>query len=197
MPSIILPKTGGGQASFVDVTDTTAAAADVASGKYFYTSSGVLTQGTSSGGGGGLVYERGSFKPSEDIARPTISFANTHTSLPIFIDMYDTSPESTSTTNSNVYFTYTDSLYLTGGIGFPRTASNRYYGHVLAGYRSSSGVSGYTSQFAYPSTNTTDTSSPYPRYFVSLTNFRPSMGTTRYWRAGRTYEWIAVWAPTS
>ena len=51
VPSVNLPKTGGGTASFVDVTDTTAAAADVASGKYFYTSSGVRTQGTSSGGG--------------------------------------------------------------------------------------------------------------------------------------------------
>lgn len=41
-----LPKTGGGTASFTDVTDTTAAASDVASGKYFYTSAGVRTQGT-------------------------------------------------------------------------------------------------------------------------------------------------------
>lgn len=49
--SILLPKTGGGTASFVDITDTTAAAADVASGKYFYTASGVRTQGTASGGG--------------------------------------------------------------------------------------------------------------------------------------------------
>lgn len=53
VPSVTLPKTGGGTASFTDVTDTTAAASDVASGKYFYTSAGVLTQGTSSGGGGG------------------------------------------------------------------------------------------------------------------------------------------------
>lgn len=52
VPSVNLPKTGGGTASFVDVTDTTAAAADVASGKYFYSSAGVRTQGTSSGGGG-------------------------------------------------------------------------------------------------------------------------------------------------
>jgi len=51
VPSVTLPKTGGGTASFVDVTDTTAAASDVASGKYFYTSAGVRTQGTSSGGG--------------------------------------------------------------------------------------------------------------------------------------------------
>lgn len=52
VPAVTLPKTGGGTASFTDVTDTTAAAADVASGKYFYTASGVRTQGTNSGGGG-------------------------------------------------------------------------------------------------------------------------------------------------
>lgn len=52
VPSVLLPKTGGGTASFTDVTDTTAAASDVASGKYFYTSAGVRTQGTSTGGGG-------------------------------------------------------------------------------------------------------------------------------------------------
>ena len=51
VPAVTLPKTGGGTASFVDVTDTTAAAADVASGKYFYTAAGVRTAGTSSGGG--------------------------------------------------------------------------------------------------------------------------------------------------
>ena len=53
VPSVLLPKTGGGTASFTDVTDTTAAAADVAVGKYFYTAAGVRTQGTNSGGGGG------------------------------------------------------------------------------------------------------------------------------------------------
>ena len=52
VPAVNLPKTGGGTATFTDVTDTTAAAGDVASGKYFYTAAGVRTQGTSSGGGG-------------------------------------------------------------------------------------------------------------------------------------------------
>lgn len=52
VPSVTLPKTGGGTASFTDVTDTTAAASDVATGKYFYTAAGVRTQGTNSGGGG-------------------------------------------------------------------------------------------------------------------------------------------------
>lgn len=52
VPAVTLPKTGGGTASFTDVTDTTASAADVTSGKYFYTAAGVRTQGTNSGGGG-------------------------------------------------------------------------------------------------------------------------------------------------
>lgn len=52
VPAVQLPKTGGGTATFTDVTDTTAAAADVASGKYFYDAAGVRTQGTASGGGG-------------------------------------------------------------------------------------------------------------------------------------------------
>ena len=52
VPGVTLPKTGGGSATFYDVTDTTAAASDVASGKYFYTSAGVRAQGTNSGGGG-------------------------------------------------------------------------------------------------------------------------------------------------
>lgn len=52
VPAVQLPKTGGGTALFTDVTDTTAAASDVATGKYFYTAAGVRTQGTNSGGGG-------------------------------------------------------------------------------------------------------------------------------------------------
>lgn len=53
VPAVTLPKTGGGSATFTDVSDTTAAASDVASGKYFYTAAGTRTQGTASGGGGG------------------------------------------------------------------------------------------------------------------------------------------------
>lgn len=48
--SVTFPVSGGGDATFYEVSDTTAAAADVASGKYFYTSSGIKTEGTASGG---------------------------------------------------------------------------------------------------------------------------------------------------
>ena len=76
VPAVTLPKTGGGTASFTDVTDTTAAAADVASGKYFYTAAGVRTQGTASGGGGGgltliYTYSFGSFSGTSTSATDT------------------------------------------------------------------------------------------------------------------------------
>ena len=49
---LTVPQTGGGTAKFTEVSDTTATAADVSNTKYFYTASGVRTQGTNSGGGG-------------------------------------------------------------------------------------------------------------------------------------------------
>lgn len=52
VPAVQLPISGGGTATFTEITDTTATASDVATGKYFYTSAGVKTQGTNSGGGG-------------------------------------------------------------------------------------------------------------------------------------------------
>lgn len=57
VPSVLLPKTGGGTATFTDVGDTTATAADVAQGTYFYTAAGVRTAGTASGGTGGITQD--------------------------------------------------------------------------------------------------------------------------------------------
>lgn len=74
VPAVELPKQGGGTATFTDVTDTTAAAADVASGKYFYTASGVRTQGTNSGGGG-------SSKNAQTAQSTTRSTSSTYTEV--------------------------------------------------------------------------------------------------------------------
>lgn len=85
VPSVKLPKTGGGTATFTDVTDTTAAASDVATGKYFYTSAGVKTAGTNSGGGGmnvqyyiGADYARATSYTATDVTL-TVSTTGTYT----------------------------------------------------------------------------------------------------------------------
>ena len=52
VPAVTLPKTGGGTATFTDVTPTTATDSDVASGKVYFKADGTQSTGTSSGGGG-------------------------------------------------------------------------------------------------------------------------------------------------
>lgn len=52
VPSINVPKTGGGTAVFVDPSVVTAVASDVASGQYFIASDGTLTQGAVSSASG-------------------------------------------------------------------------------------------------------------------------------------------------
>lgn len=55
VPAVDLPQTGGGTARFIEPSVTTATAADVAAGKYFFDAAGNYTEGTSTGGGGGFV----------------------------------------------------------------------------------------------------------------------------------------------
>lgn len=66
VPSVLLPKTGGGTATFTDVGDTTATAADVAQGTYFYTAAGVRTAGTSQGVEGSVYQDQDGFLVVDD-----------------------------------------------------------------------------------------------------------------------------------
>ena len=84
VPAVSLPKTGGGTASFTDVTDTTAVASDVATGKYFYTAAGVRTQGTNSGGGGGASnFVTGTFTTPSSAGASTLTIPYTGSGYPI------------------------------------------------------------------------------------------------------------------
>ena len=191
VPSIVVPVAGGGSATFVDPSPTTAGAADVASGKLFFDALGVLTQGTASGGGGsGLVYETGEYKPSSDVAQPTINFANTHSDRPFVVLIMDTGGSSVAQTDSALYWVIAN-FYDAFGVGAYITATSQYYARTQYAYKTSSGGSASGNNVTSLS-GTNNSSMPY---FLSNTSFKPYLGSnSRYFRSGRTYKWIAVWA---
>ena len=173
----------------VNISDTTAVASDVAQGKYFYTSSGVKTAGTASGGGGGLEYETGTWTPTEDVAEAWISFTNTHTTAPFLYYIIDSGDDFIGTASSNVLLIwYSPYLFTGNGLAYNSTGGAYY---VLGNYRYSTGT-------AVSNGNINETSA------ANISNWSTSTGikayvanTSRYWRTGRTYKWIAVWAPTT
>ena len=166
-----------------------------ANGTYDVTNLAQLIVNVAGGGGSGLTYEQGTYTPTSDIARPTISFANSHSTTPILVAMSDTSSYSSITSNSNTAFIFFDMYRLTG-VGFPYSTSSQRY--ELAGYvyRSSSSSTGVIAQVSYNSDNTGASQTTYSRYWVTESAFYPnSNSTSRYWRKNRSYKWIAVWGP--
>ena len=233
--SVTFPVSGGGDATFYEISDTTCTATDVLNSKYFYTSSGVKTQGTgtapsptlitksitangtydaedddadgyssvtvsvSGGGGNGLVYETGTWTPSEDIASYVISFANTHTEAPFYYLIVDATNSYSDTNNSNYFLEYVNQHQLTGAPIYESTTII-HYGEVRTTNRSGSATS-YTNgtlSVTAPYTDPSNTSTTSSRYWATETGIKAyTNSTSRYWRANRTYKWIAVWKPTT
>ena len=210
VPSILLPKTGGGTAQFDDTTiaSNAASASDILSGKLAYVngslitgtgtggggSAGTITQDgngylvvsdQAGGGGGGLEYEEGTWYCDEDINKKEISFSNTHDTAPLFVMLADVSSTGLSD-NDNIFcciINYT-SFYGPFVVG----ASNKY-GLMPYGYAYSGGISENSIYFS---------SSTYMATYLTASSFKAyTGGSNRYWRAGRTYKWFAVWPPTT
>lgn len=186
VPQVILPVDGGGTATFTDVSDTTATAGDVLSGKYFYTAAGVLTAGTAIKG---LVYETGTYTPESDVAKPFISFANAHSVRPAYILLSDTTGD-TPSANSTTVFAFFD-LYLPFGSTLVVPDSDPIYAMAFRIYEASTAPNGTW----YRITSLTGSAAKSMPYWVTSTGFYPYGGSnSRLFREGRTYKWIAVWA---
>lgn len=100
VPAVTLPKTGGGTAEFTDVSDTTAAAADVAAGKFFYTALGVKTEGTASGGGGVSNIVTGTFKGTTTGAAMDVTLNYSGSGYPIAVIIQPSEGSFNSTTGT-------------------------------------------------------------------------------------------------
>ena len=210
-----------GNTTLIDLTDTTAVASDVAQGKYFYGKDGVKTLGTASGGGGsvtqdqdgfivlpptggggggstGLVYESGTWTPSEDAISLTINFTDVHTNPPMSITFYDATGTTDAPSGSCFGFSWIDFYQVGGQAMVVSSSSTEWARAVCIAKTSDSAVSIWTYPINYPYSNTSSSSSTYYRYWVTESNFKPyANNASRYWRAGRTYKWIAVWKPTA
>lgn len=142
----------------------------------------------------GLEYESGTYTPTEDTQRPTINFSRTHTNTPVFVMIMGSSSERPAT--GGLGFWYYIDYEKTLGATIPYSASTNYYELVYLYYiRTGTTYTGTNAQLRYPSSETTDTSPNYPRYFVTPSNFKPGVSGTSQatFVANTQYKWIAIW----
>lgn len=144
----------------------------------------VLSPDGGGGGSGGVEYEEGTWTPSADTAIATISFANSHTSPPMIAYMFDSAPD-TMGSASDTYFGCC-TAFIGGLIDNIQDASFPFYGVHRRRY-----AVGSESRASFNSLTTVSN-------YITNTQFMPQGNNTgAYWRAGRTYKWIAVWPPTT
>lgn len=194
VPAVTLPQTGGGTVTFTDVSPTTAVDEDVTSGKIYFKADGSQSTGTGSGGGGGgLVYETGTYTPTENVAQPTINFADNHSTRPFYVTIFDVDESTKAPSSSVIYYSIT-SWYDYDGTAIKHMSSSKCYARTIYFYIN--GGTASSSGFTINSlTGTTNQSMPF---YLTTSSFSPYFGgTDRYLSSGRTYKWIAVWSPTT
>lgn len=177
VPSIQVPKTGSGTATFVDTSDADATAAGIMSGLTAYVD-GIKLVGTASGG---LEYETGSYSPSSNTnTAPTIYFAKEHAEPPAIMVMSDTST-SARAQNYFISWIYINYQKIIKDWAAPSGSNWRSWYNMCSYATSASAENIYSA-----SASTTP--------MVYKGNFSPYM-YGKSMRAGRVYNWIAIWAP--
>lgn len=182
----------------VDLSNDTVTAAHLEQGYTAHDATGAAILGTLVAGGGGLEYESGTWTTGTRVDRPTIPFVNAHEKCPAILYFGDATNEYNSRSNINYDFLYVDIEQVLGSPLWV-SSSAKAYGYCFYQFRlsNSSNLSNSNTRLTYSSSDPTDTSGAYPRYWVKPGSFQPwSYMDSRYWNIDRTYKWIAVWMPT-
>ena len=146
-----------------------------------------------SGGGGSTLITKsitanGTYDAEDDSA----------SEAPAFIMMVDATGTANTTSNTNMQFVWCD-YYKLYGIGMPWSSSEYRYASAYYAYRATN-TSALSVGGVHCSANSDNAGSGginYPRFWTDELGFTPnSASTSRYWRAGRTYKWIAIWRQT-
>lgn len=197
VPAVTLPKTGGGTARFDDVSETTATAADVASGKVFLAADGTVTTGTKAAPSGAVVV-------NADESYDVTDKATAQGILPVPFHAY-------INVTSNYWAYYNDS---STSFCFPIENGKTYTLTWADSYTSSLYRIAFTKSTNGPSTSSTSTSYRRSVYnaagtagveqngWVKTKSFTISNsslklcviqvdGTTALWTDGSIYSWFA------
>lgn len=193
--------------TYIDLTDTTAEASDVASGKYFYSAAGVRTAGTSSGGGASNVVE-GTFTCSSTTGTTqTITIPYTGSGYPIACMVF----VSGGAYNSAVSEWYNSTQrYAIGQWTMHKavqtssptysTSGNANYGVTAWIYKNSTSTSTSYSRSSAMNTNTFTASSPSAAgatcvRFRSSTQMQIFVASSSYGlMAGLEYQYIVIYS---
>ena len=187
---VTLPTSGGGTATFPFVegsqTITTNNTYDVTS----------LAQViVNVAGSVGYPYETGTWTTNSNIARPTVNFTNSHQDAPAIYYFYDGTGSYFSTGNTNHFTLFFDFEKI---LGAPLYSSDTDKAYAFIYYRSrtSSAFTGNSVLCSHSSSESGNSDTSYPKYWVTAASMYPYCNSSsRYWRANRTYKWIALWKP--
>ena len=203
VPAVTLPKTGGGTASFTDVTDTTAAASDVASGKYFYTAAGVRTQGTASGGGGASNIVQGTFTTGSSTGvAETFTINYTGSGYPIALMVYVDGGAYNNSTGGNTTWYNSVQRYAIGAFYMTKsqipvtptysTSGGANYGTVAVIYKNSTSQATTYSRTSSMTANSYTSSSTNANATAATTvRFKGNGKTVTYYVAASSYGLLA------
>ena len=203
VPAVTLPKTGGGTASFTDVTDTTAAASDVASGKYFYTSAGVRTQGTASGGGGASNIVQGTFTTGSSTGvAETFTINYTGSGYPIALMVYVDGGAYNNSTGGNTTWYNSVQRYAIGAFYMTKsqipvtptysTSGGANYGTVAVIFKNSTSQATTYSRTSSMTANSYTSSSTNANATAATTvRFKGNGKTVTYYVASSSYGLLA------